>query len=68
MGGLKYSEDIAEEIKIVDMASLINSESMSVQMMNSIGDILKGVEVEKVKNSHTVGGQVNLFAILGATV
>lgn len=50
------------------MASLINSESMSVQMMNSIGDILKGVEVEKVKNSHTVGGQVNLFAILGATV
>lgn len=37
-------------------------------MMNSIGDILKGVEVEEVKNSHTVGGQVNLFAILGATV
>ena len=68
MGGLKYSDDIAEEIKIVDMASLINSESMSVQMMNSIGDILKGVEVEEVKNSHTVGGQVNLFAILGATV
>ena len=67
MGGLKYSDNIADEIKVVDMATLINSESMSVKMMDSIGEVLKGVEVSVSNDRHAVNGQLGLFALLGAT-